>query len=487
MNYKLLALLNKLCHYRNMTFDLTGITHIAQDSRSVRPGSLFIALKGAKNDGMHYIPQAESLGAVAVLCAADAVLPETKMRILRAENPRLALSQIAAQFTPAQPAQMVAVTGTDGKTSTADFFRQLTHLCGHASASIGTLGAIGGDGKTLHAATHTTPGAVELHQMLAELAAKGITHACLEASSHGLDQYRLHGVRLVAAAFTNIARDHLDYHENEQKYFEAKAKLFSEVLPQGAVAVINADDKRAAELRNICAARGHKLVDFGTNADALKLLSLKPTAHGQEMRCRLFGVEYDVNIPLVGAFQAMNILAAIGLAHAAGIALEALVEAVPKLQGVPGRLQLAATTPNGAAIYVDYAHTPAALANILNTLRPHTQNKLHVVFGCGGNRDAGKRAEMGKIACALADKIIVTDDNPRDENPATIRAAILSACGRAQEVAERVKAIYVAVHALDFGDVLVIAGKGHEKTQIIGSVEHAHDDVLVAKEAVGKE
>ncbi len=468
-----------------MNFDLTGISNIAQDSRSIHAGSLFVALRGVKNDGTQYIPQAEALGAVAVLCAEDAVIPETKMRVIRAENPRLALSQIAAQLSPAQPAQMVAVTGTDGKTSTADFFRQLAHFCGQHSASIGTLGTIGGDGKTLHEASHTTPDAIALHKTLQELVEKGITHACLEASSHGLDQYRLHGARLVSAAFTNIARDHLDYHDNEQKYFEAKAKLFSEVLPEGAVAVINADDKRAGDLREICAARKQKLVDFGTNAEALKLLSLTPTAHGQQMRCELFGKAYDLQIPLVGAFQAMNILAAIGLANATGIAMDALVEEVPKLQGVAGRLQLAATTHSGAAIYVDYAHTPAALANILRTLRPHTQNKLHVVFGCGGNRDIGKRPEMGKIACELADRVIVTDDNPRDESPATIRDAILSACPSAVEIAGRSKAIYAGVHALDVGDVLVIAGKGHEKTQIIGSVEHIHDDVAVAREAVG--
>ena len=391
---------------------------------------------------------------------------------------------MAAAFYGMQPAHVVAVTGTDGKTSTADFFRQFAHLCGHASASIGTLGVIAGDGKTLHEGTHTTPDAIALHEMLTDLARRGITHACLEASSHGLDQYRLHGVRLQAAAFTNIARDHLDYHETEQKYFEAKVKLFSEILPVGGVAVINADDKRAGELQKICAARKHTLVDFGRKAESLKLLSLTPHMHGQQMRCRLFGIEYDVNIPLVGAFQAMNILAAIGLAQATGVAVADMVAAIPKLQGVPGRLQLAATRDNGAAIYVDYAHTPAALANVLTTLRAHTKNKLHVVFGCGGNRDAGKRPEMGKVACELADHVIVTDDNPRNEDPATIRAAIMTACGKAHEIAERSKAVYAAVQALDAGDILVIAGKGHEKTQIIGNVEHPHDDVEVAKEAV---
>lgn len=466
-------------------FDLTGITNITQDSRAVKPGALFVALKGTKIDGVQFIPQAEEHGAIAVLVANDVVIPPTRMRIIRSIEPRLALSQIAAQFYPAQPEHLVAVTGTDGKTSTADFFRQLTHLCGKKSAYIGTLGTLGGDDKILHAATHTTPGAVELHHILSELAEHNINYACLEASSHGLDQYRLHGANLQAAAFTNIARDHLDYHETEQMYFEAKTKLFSEVLPEGGVAVINADDKHAGDLRKVCSARNHTVMDFGRHASALKLLSLAPTPHGQGMKCELLGKQYDVQIPLVGAFQAMNILAAIGLAHATGIAIDDLVNEIPKLKGVPGRLELAAKRDNGAAVYVDYAHTPAALANILNTLRPHTKNKLHVVFGCGGNRDAGKRPEMGRIACELADRVIVTDDNPRNENPAHIREAIMLACKEALEVPDRVTAIYAAVHALDSGDILIIAGKGHEKTQIIGNVEHPHDDVMVAKEAAG--
>lgn len=465
-------------------YDLSGITRITADSRLVKPGALFAAIKGEKGDGAQFIPQAIANGAAAILCSEDASVPEGKVRVIRAKEPRLALSEIASQFYPSQPQHMVAVTGTDGKTSTADFFRQLAHHCGLQSASVGTIGVYRGDGKKLHDSALTTPGAIHLHELLSELAQGGITHACIEASSHGLSQYRLHGVKLDAAAFTNIARDHMDYHKTEDDYFAAKAKIFTEVLPQGGIAVVNADDARAADLKALCASRGQEYVDFGASAEAIKVISLAPNATGQELKCRIHGREYTLDIPLVGSFQAMNILCAIGLAHATGIAVDDLAAAVAKLHGVPGRLQLAAMRGD-AAIYVDYAHTPAALSNILKTLRPHTKGQLHVVFGCGGNRDAGKRLEMGKIANELADVVIVTDDNPRNENPVTIRESILAGCPKAREIADRSRAIYAAVHALDKGDVLVIAGKGHEKIQIIGSVEHLHDDVEVAKEAAG--
>lgn len=467
-----------------MSFDLTGILELTQDSRNIRPGSLFVALRGGKHDGVQYIPQAESLGAVAVLCAEDAVVPPTTMRVLRAKEPRLAMAKIAASMFAAQPAHLVAVTGTDGKTSTADFFRQLTHLAGHKSASIGTLGVIAGDGAKLFEATHTTPDAIALHRWLSEMAAQGVSHACLEASSHGLDQYRLHGVRLEAAAFTNIARDHLDYHHTEEAYFAAKAKLFSEVLPEGKTAVLNADDLRAPSLVALCRGRNQTVVDFGKTARAMRIISVSPHALGQRVECELFGTRHALDIPLVGYFQVMNIFAAMGLAHVAGVEIPALLAAIGQLQGVPGRLQLAANTKNGAGVYVDYAHTPAALENILRTLRPHTQGKLHVVFGCGGNRDAGKRMLMGKAANDCADVVMVTDDNPRNEDPDPIRAAILSACPKGTEVADRKEAIHAAIAGLQAGDVLVIAGKGHEKTQIIGNVEHPHDDVEVARETV---
>ena len=460
------------------------INDVVTYSNKVTPGALFIALKGKKNDGAEFIPEAERNGALAVLCSADSILPDTKLPVIRATEPRKALSRIAAGFFAQQPAHMVAVTGTDGKTSTADFYRQFIHLLGKSSAAIGTLGVFSGEGKKLFEGTHTTPDPITLHRELAELTRMNIQHVCMEASSHGLDQYRLHGVRLQAAAFTNIARDHLDYHKTEVVYFAAKARLFSEVLPEGALAVLNQDDKRFAELVEICNMRKQRVLGFGFKGSDFTLHTITPNQHGQIVACNLLGAPHTLTIPLVGAFQVMNILAALGLVIGSGENLEAALACIPRLQGVPGRLEKVAQTPHGATIYVDYAHTPAALANILQTLRPHTLGKLHVVFGCGGDRDAGKRPQMGKAASELADFAYVTDDNPRSENPDAIRRAIMDACAGGQEIADRKKAIYTAVAALKAGDVLVLAGKGHEKVQIIAGVEYPFDDAQMAREAV---
>jgi UDP-N-acetylmuramoyl-L-alanyl-D-glutamate--2,6-diaminopimelate ligase len=463
-----------------------ALSSIVIDSRHVSKGALFAALKGEKVDGRNFILQAEQSGATAVLCGVDDVIPATQMTVIRAVEPRRSLAHIASQFYGRQPAHMVAITGTDGKTSTADFYRQFLHLLGNQSASIGTLGVYGGTGKKIIEGTHTTPDAVSLHKILAELADKNITHVALEASSHGLHQYRLHGVNLEAAAFTNIARDHLDYHKTDDAYFAAKSMLFSEVLPAGKTAILNADDKRFPELKQICASRGQQVIDFGFHAGSLHIVSLTPHVSGQVMVCDVLGERYTIDISLVGAFQAMNILAAMGLALAGGETADALVAVIAKLQGVAGRMQHVATLNNGAAIYVDYAHTPMALANILTTIRAHTVGRLHVVFGCGGDRDAGKRPEMGRIANELADVITVTDDNPRSEEPTLIRKAILAACPNGKDVADRKDAIYAAVAALMSGDVLVIAGKGHEKVQIVAGVEYPFDDVMVARAAAGE-
>lgn len=462
------------------------VSDVVMDSRLVRPGALFCALKGEKIDGRQFIIQAQLAGASAILCAKDDIIPDMSLTVLRTENPRLAVAQIASRFYDAQPPHMVAVTGTDGKTSTADFYRQFLHVLGKHSASIGTLGVYSGDGSKLVDGTHTTPDAVNLHKMLAQLVEKKVSHACMEASSHGLHQYRMHGVHLEAAAFTNIARDHMDYHKTDEAYLAAKSMLFSELLPAGKTAVLNADDAKFTMLKSLCASRKHKLLDFGFHADALKILSLTPNTQGQVMVCALLGKRYEVAIPLVGAFQAMNILAAMGLAMACGESVEDLVAVIPQLQGVAGRMQHVATHKNGAAIYIDYAHTPAALANILTTIRPHVENRLHVVFGCGGDRDVGKRPQMGQIANELADVIIVTDDNPRSEDPALIRKAILDACPNGKEVADRRDAIYAAAKGLGAGDVLVIAGKGHEKVQIKAGLETPFDDAEVARAAVGE-
>ncbi|MDX1974172.1 MAG: UDP-N-acetylmuramoyl-L-alanyl-D-glutamate--2,6-diaminopimelate ligase [Rickettsiales bacterium] len=458
------------------------VTSITADSRRVTKGSLFAALKGTKTDGTAFIEDVKVAGAAAVLCDQSATIDAKGIALIRSHNPRKALAHMAAAFYARQPEHIVAITGTDGKTSTADFFRQFCYHNDRNAASVGTLGVLVGDGEELHAGSHTTPDAVDLHKMLAEMTAHEITHVSIEASSHGLDQSRLDGVRFQAGAFTNIARDHLDYHHTEENYFNAKARLFAEVLPKGATAVINQDDVRFDALAAICKQRDLRVLGYGKQGKDLQVLSITPQPDGQLTNLRLMGKEYRLRIPVVGGFQVMNILAAIGLAMGTGMTIEELLEFVPELKGVPGRLQLAVRHANGAAVYVDYAHTPMALANILQTLKPHTQGKLRVVFGCGGDRDTGKRSEMGKAACELADDVIVTDDNPRTENPALIRQAILSGCAKAKEVADRREAIYVALRRLEPGDVLVLAGKGHEKTQIIGNKVLPFDDVEVARQ-----
>jgi UDP-N-acetylmuramoyl-L-alanyl-D-glutamate--2,6-diaminopimelate ligase len=462
--------------------EITGIT---TDSSKVKPGFVFVAIKGEKVDGADFITQAEQNGAVAVVREQDSG-SGIQENIIYVENVRLALAKMAAVFYGAQPENIVAVTGTDGKTSTADFFRQLMFLAGEKSASVGTIGVISGSGENLYPGTLTTPDPVSLASMLSQMKRSGIENVAMEASSHGLAQYRLDGVQLKAAAFTNIARDHLDYHKTEEAYFAAKSRLFSELLPEGGTAVLNADDKRFLELEAVCKKRGHKIISFGKNGEQFAINSIMPNQHGQEVALTLFGRKYEIKVPLFGEFQVMNILAALGLAVGCGAELEKTVANITKLKGVSGRLEQAAALENGAVVFIDYAHTPLALANILNTLRPHTKNKLHVVFGCGGDRDPGKRPLMGKIAAELADNAIVTDDNPRSEDPASIRAAVMEGCAgkkSCKEVADRAQAIYLAIKELQAGDVLVVAGKGHEKMQIIGDKSLPFDDAEVARNA----
>ena len=459
------------------------ITGLSVDSRTVAKGNLFIALKGQKADGGRFIAQAKDAGAVALLCDSDADIGDCGLAVLKTANPRLVMAKMAARFYNRQPEHMVAVTGTDGKTSTADFFRQFCHHMGQASASIGTLGILTGAGETLFPGTHTTPDAIELQRILAELSDKHIHSVCMEASSHGLHQHRLDGVSLQAAAFTNIARDHLDYHITEEAYFEAKLRLFDSLLPSGMTAVINQDDKRFAQVKAVCQQRKHKVIGFGKNGDQFRINRLEPLPHGQTVALSLFGKSHMLEVPLVGAFQVMNILAALGLVAGIGGDIDKALSVVPRFTGVPGRLEQVVRLVGGATVFIDYAHTPMALGNILTTLRPHTQGRLHVVFGCGGDRDAGKRPQMGEIADTLADNVIVTDDNPRSEDPALIRKAIMAATKRSKEVADRAEAIYVAIKHLAPGDVLVIAGKGHEKVQIIGNKSIPFDDAQVAREA----
>jgi UDP-N-acetylmuramoyl-L-alanyl-D-glutamate--2,6-diaminopimelate ligase len=460
-----------------------SITGLATDSRNVKPGYMFIALKGEHVDGAAFIEKAKAAGAVAVLCDTNTAPDVAGIVLIKAENPMVVMAHMAAKLYAGQPTHMVAVTGTDGKTSTADFYRQFWYHMGKSSASIGTLGVLSGAGKNLYPGSHTTPYPVPLHSMLSAL---NVDYACMEASSHGLHQYRLDGVNIEAAAFTNLTRDHLDYHKTEEAYFAAKMRLFGELLPEGKTAVINQDDGHFDAVKAICKKRNHRIIGFGKNGEQFRVVKHTPLPHGQQVDAELFGKFYQLDIPLVGAFQSMNILAALGLVSATGGNIEQALAVIPQFAGVPGRLEQVVQLSNGATIFVDYAHTPMALANILQTLRPHTQQRLHVVFGCGGDRDTGKRPEMAIAAERFADRVIVTDDNPRSENPAAIRTAIMTATTRAKEVADRREAIYVALRDLSAGDILVIAGKGHEKIQIIGDNTYPFDDAQVARLAASE-
>jgi UDP-N-acetylmuramoyl-L-alanyl-D-glutamate--2,6-diaminopimelate ligase len=443
------------------------ICGLDSDSRKVGPGMLFAALAGTQTDGTKFAGQAVDAGAVAILAADDAALPdEISVPVLRCSNPRLALAKMAARMYGPQPDIIVAVTGTNGKTSVVSFVRQIWNILGLRSASMGTVGVVSPSG--VQKLAHTTPDPVEIHKTLARLSDEQVSHVALEASSHGLAQYRLHGVRLAAAGFTNITRDHLDYHSSFEAYLDAKMMLFEEVLSEGAGAVINADMDRADEVVQRCNARGLVIHDVGRKGSALKLEAVEPWGFGQRLTVQGRAERYSIYLPLVGDFQAENALMAVGLVVAAGGSEPHAMRALEQLHGATGRLEMVAAADSGAPIFVDYAHTPDALEHALRSLRPYVGGRLHVVFGAGGDRDKGKRPEMGKVAAEHADVVIVTDDNPRSEDPATIRTAILDACPGAQEIGDRAQAIATAIENLGTGDVLVVAGKGHETGQTIG-------------------
>jgi len=455
------------------------ITGLAADSREVRPGYLFAALPGAApgatRDGRAYIPDAVARGAAALLAPRGTALRIADRPALRElpvvedDQPRRRFALMAARFYGAQPEIVCAVTGTNGKTSVASFVRQIWTHMGLAAASLGTLG-ITAPGLE-EPSSLTTPDPVRLHATLARLAAAGVSHCALEASSHGIEQFRLDGVRLAAAAFTNLTRDHLDYHGTDQAYFAAKSRLFSALLPEGAFAVLNADAPQFATLAGIAAHRGHRVIAYGARGKDVCIRHARAEGLGQRVRLEIAGRARTVEVPLVGAFQLHNAACAAGLAIAAGATADAVLDALPALAGVPGRMELAGRRTDGAAVYVDYAHTPDALANALAALRPHTRGRLWVVFGCGGDRDRGKRPEMGRIAAATADRVIVTDDNPRTEDAAAIRREVLAgATGGAEvrEIGDRGEAIRAAVAGLAADDVLIVAGKGHERGQIVG-------------------
>jgi len=450
----------------------------------VRPGFLFAALPGTRADGSRFIEDAIRQGAAAVLTRPDVAVPHPEVFVVADENPRRRLALLAARFYERQPRTVVAVTGTNGKTSTANFAAQIWTLLGHRAGSVGTLGVIAAGSEI--ASSLTTPEPVSLHRTLHDLAVGGFDHLAIEASSHGLDQFRLDGVRIQAGAFTNITHDHLDYHPNAAAYLAAKLRLF-EIMTPGGTAVINAD---LAETRAVVAAARHRKLDvvtYGRAAEAdYRLLDLHADGRGQAFTLLAHGVAHAVRLPVFGGFQAANAVAALALAVATGVPLEAALQALSQLTGVPGRMQRIGNGNAPVAVFVDYAHTPDALATVLRGLRPHTKRRLAVVFGCGGDRDPTKRTPMGHIACELADEVTVTDDNPRGESADRIRAAILLGCPQARDVGDRAAAIQAAIAGLSAGDVLVIAGKGHEQGQIVGNEILPFDDADVAQAALAK-
>lgn len=443
------------------------VTGISSDSRQVKPGVVFFALAGSKADGAAYAADAAKRGAAAVVAGKASAIAGLSVPVLSVDDPRLALALSAARFFGKQPETMVAVTGTAGKTSVAAFTRQIWEQAGFAAASIGTTGVVA-PGRNDYGSL-TTPDPVALHQLLRELAEAGVTHVSMEASSHGLDQRRLDGVKLAAGGFTNLGRDHMDYHPTVEEYHRAKLRLFDALLPKGAPAIIFADDPWSAPTVRAAQAAGLKVLTVGRHGDFLKLKRVEHERHRQRAEVEADGVLYEIDLPLPGDFQIANALVSAGLAISTGTSVAKALMALEKLQGAPGRLDLVGATANGAPVYVDYAHKPDALENVLAAVRPFTTGRVIVVFGCGGDRDRGKRPIMGEIATRLADVVIVTDDNPRSEVPETIRAAILAAAPGAIEVGDRRKAIHDAVAMLKAGDTLIVAGKGHEEGQTIGA------------------
>jgi UDP-N-acetylmuramoyl-L-alanyl-D-glutamate--2,6-diaminopimelate ligase len=476
---------------RDLSFD-PQIEGITADSRKVRPGYLFAALPGAKVDGRSFAPRAVEQGAVAVLAGRE--IEGLAGPLVIASDPRRAYALAATAFWGAQPATCVAVTGTNGKTSVAGFCRQMFAGAGFRAASMGTLGvrisAPGAKDEQLTPPGLTTPDAADVAELLARVAQAGVTHLALEASSHGIDQRRLDGVKLTAAGFLNLTQDHLDYHGTMGVYRAAKLRLFETLLARGRTAVLNADSEAYPAFAAAAVGAGQGVMSVGEAGQGLTLVERALLPGGQQLKVLHDGKTYDVRLPLAGAFQASNALVAAGLCIAAGLSVEQALAGLEALEGAPGRLQRVGQGPRGGEAYVDYAHTPDGLETVLGALRPHVRGKLIVVFGAGGDRDRGKRPLMGRIAADLADVAIVTDDNPRSETPSAIRAEILagappsSRSGGAREVGDRREAIRAAAALLGDGDILVVAGKGHEQGQIIGDVVHPFDDVAETENAL---
>ncbi|MEO1641842.1 MAG: UDP-N-acetylmuramoyl-L-alanyl-D-glutamate--2,6-diaminopimelate ligase [Pseudomonadota bacterium] len=442
----------------------TEVKGLTADSRKVAPGFVFAALKGVVADGRTYIPQAIEAGAIAVL-GEDLPAIEGAAAI-DVSNARLALAEASARFYPVQPKTIIGITGTNGKSSTVDFLRQIWNSAGLQAASMGTLGAIGPKGSI--DLGHTTPDPVAIHETLEALAKDGVTHVAMEASSHGLAQYRLDAVKLTSVAFTNLTQDHLDYHRTMEEYRAAKLRLFGDLAPKGCAAVVNADSDERKAFEAEAKAHGLNVISVGWRGSDLKIEELMPKATGQRLFLDWRGEKAAVDLPLIGEFQALNALTAAGLALGEGLGLQAVCEGLAALKPVKGRLEYVGETEGGAGVFVDYAHTPAGLDVLIRAARPHTAGRLVVVFGCGGDRDKGKRPQMGAIAAKHADLVIVTDDNPRTENAATIRSEVLAAVPEGREIGDRGEAIRTAISELRKGDTLLIAGKGHETGQIIG-------------------
>lgn len=460
--------------------DITGVT---ADSRRVKPGYLFAALQGVTKDGRDFIDAAIRAGAAAIL--TDERPGEWGVPAVKAGEPRLLLAKAAAAFFPQQPGVIAAVTGTNGKSSTVDFLRQIWSSMGRKAASMGTLGAIGPSGVI--DLGHTTPDPVAIHETLDRLAREGVTHAAMEASSHGLAQQRLHGVKLSAGAFTNLTQDHLDYHTDFDDYRRAKMKLFSELLPRGAPAVINADSPELDAFEAAAMKAGLAIFTVGWRGRDLRISEALPRGTGQDLVIQWgdgAANERTIHLPLIGEFQALNALCAAGIAMALGDDVHRVLDGLTTLKGVHGRLELVGQTAGKAPVFVDYAHTPDGLNVLLRAARPHVRGRLILVFGCGGDRDATKRPIMGDVARRLADEVIITDDNPRSEDPALIRAAIRKGAPEASEIGDRAAAILEGVRRLKPGDALLIAGKGHETGQIVKGVTIPFSDFEAARSAL---
>jgi UDP-N-acetylmuramoyl-L-alanyl-D-glutamate--2,6-diaminopimelate ligase len=459
--------------------EIKGLT---ADSRAVKDGFLFAALPGTRTDGRQYIADAVKRGAAAVLAKPGTEAP---VPVLESEQPRLTLAQLAMCFHPQQPRVIAGVTGTNGKTSVARFASQLWSMLGQRAGSLGTLGAVapGYD----YALKHTTPDPVEIHQVLSGMVAVGTTHLAMEVSSHGLSQYRADGVNFSLAAFTNLTRDHFDYHPTFEDYYSAKRRLFTQLLPRGGTVVINTDGPFAERATEDAIAAGRRPLTVGRKGELLQLLRVEPAATGLRIAVQAEGRRYDLNLPVVGSFQADNALVAAGLVMASGYGPSLVLPKLEQISAAPGRMELACVKQmrgGRAGIYVDYAHTPAAVETVLKAIRPHAAGQVHIVLGAGGDRDREKRPLMGEAAARFADRVYVTDDNPRTEDPASIRAEVARGAPEAEVIGDRSQAIHAAVRGLRAGDILVIAGKGHERGQTVGTVTYPFSDVQAAREAV---